>query len=207
VALASREVADTAPADVDAPKVAPRDPETGKRRHRHDHADRRLDRSRLPTDDAIADAWLLATADVERCVFCEPGTGPRDTPTPRIVGHGKDGRTRIAVIPGAHLRWLFTRKRGYSRALQYLQGLHRLLSMSGDPRLIAWDLAEPLPDVLLDRAAGDLGLTVERVGPERKREVLATIDAYVRAGGEAHGSWLLEGWAVVRTFDAEPADD
>lgn len=162
--------------------------------------DRRWDKGRLDAHDALADAWLHLVEGVTETTVGAPGPAPDDRHVPRLLGRGAPGGP-IAVLPGAHVRWLLARKGGFAVTEGHLRTLLALLGAPGRPvRVQVWDLAEPLPDELLDRLEERLGARLERFGPGRLDEVVRAVQQRLPGLEGDRDNWLLRAWTFLRRF-------
>ncbi|GMV42044.1 MAG: hypothetical protein AMXMBFR64_37600 [Myxococcales bacterium] len=166
-------------------------------------ADKRWDKSRLDVFEALADAWLRLVEGAADTVIAEPGPAPDARHVPRLLGRRPPDGRPIAVLPGAHVRWLLGRKGGFSVTEQTLRELLTLLDgPSGPARLQVWDLQDPLPDELIDKLQVRVGVTIERFGPDRLEEVVRCVGQRLVPGGEDLDNWLLRAWMLLRRFPA-----
>lgn len=167
--------------------------------------DRRWDKSRLDVYEALADAWLHLVEGTAENTVGDPGPAPADRHVPRLLGRGAPGGRPVAVLPGAHVRWLLARKGGFAVTEAILRDLAGLLGTpERPPRLQVWDLEEPLPGDLLDKLEARVGARLERFGPERLDEVVRTVGGRIAALDEGpdgwFDNWLLRAWAFLRRF-------
>jgi hypothetical protein len=163
--------------------------------------DRRFDKSKLPLADALVDAWLVLVQGCERTVFAVPERVAYAMPLPRVLGYGAapDGAV-VAVVPGEHLRWLLSRKTGFSVAERYLADLRTMLARGRRVRLLVWDIDEELPHGLIDKLEVRVGEAIERVGPEHVADIVDAIGPHVGPDLDPQENWLLESWRFLRRF-------
>jgi hypothetical protein len=175
---------------------------------RRPHRDSRYDRKALGLEESLIDAHLLTRSGLLRVVFCELPVSPRSLALPRLLAH-MEGDHKIAVVPGAYVTWLLSRKAGFSRAESYLSSMVGLLREHGRDtectvRVEVWDLVEDPPADLLDKLSIRVSTPIHVVGPADLPLVLDDIRRFARHNTEFSHSRVLELARVFETGRLDP---
>ena len=165
--------------------------------------DRRQDRRNLSIAEAIAEAWLRLVAGAQETTICSLSSKSNALALPRLSGirDNEDGKATIfGLVPGEHIRSMLARKSGFSVAERYLNELARGLALNGTPRIVIWDLDEPLPEDRLRMLIQRTELDLEIVGPDRRDEVLTALSEHITDGLETRENPLLEAWRLLKAW-------
>ncbi len=168
--------------------------------------DKRVNKRRLSLSEALADAYLINVLGADSTLICELPKGPKDLPLPRLLG--RQGEEKVfAVIPGIFVKTLLQKKRGFSEASQYLEGLSMgLLESASSLHILIWDGENVLSADRVELLRKRIDSPITWVNSDKIQEVYRDLEASIESGMNCHDNWFLESWRWIKARGKETSE-